>query len=124
MILRKSPTQGRDAMLRSLLAHARTGVRQITPVRGASPRLEGATLSRRELGCTIVRRISDGLGRHWVVREVGIVRQSLDRRRRARPRALIFRCVTRGVRAEIRRSPSALHAITNTELLLMLARAG
>ncbi|MBA3557585.1 MAG: hypothetical protein H0W30_03195 [Gemmatimonadaceae bacterium] len=123
MILKKCQTQGRDELLRTLLTHASTGAKPIAPAGRTSPRLESAPLSRRELGCTIVRRISDNLGRHWVVREAGIVRQSADTRRNARPRSLIFRCVTRGVRAEIRRAPIALHALTDARLLLMLARA-
>lgn len=122
MLVRKCPIQGRDVLLRTLLTHASTGASNITTLGRCSPRLENASLSRRDLGCTIVRRISDGLGRHWVVREAGMVRQSVDGRRGARPRALIFRCVSRGVRAEIRRAPSALHAISDIELLRMLAR--
>jgi len=123
MILKRRPTQAREEMLRTLLTHASTGATLIAPVDRSTARLQDIELNRRELGCTIVRRISDNLGRHWVVREAGIVRQSADTRRNARPRSLIFRCVTRGVRAEIRRAPIALHAITDSALLLLLARA-
>lgn len=124
MLLKKCPGQGRHIMLRTLLTHASTGVRRATPAGRQSRNSERPSLTRRELGCTIVRRIRDSFGRHWVVREAGIVRPSIDSRRGARPRALIFKCVTRGVRAEIRRAPSALYALTDTELLQMLTGAG
>ena len=61
-------------------------------------------------GCNVVRRITDDLGREWRVREL----------RSENCHGLLFQCVIRGVRSEIRPMRGPLETLTDDELLVTL----
>ena len=87
-----------------------------------TPRLRGRTpsrvlrsrhASREPLGCVVVRRITDDVGRAWRVREF----------RSQTGMGFFFRCEVPGVRAETRAAVAALESM-DEERLVDLLQAG
>jgi hypothetical protein len=64
-------------------------------------------------GCVVVRRITDGRGREWRVRELwSDIRHGL-----------LFQCAVPGIRSEIRPLGGSLESLTDDELLVALGPA-
>lgn len=80
------------------------------PSRIVRPRLAG----RGELGCIVVRRITDDVGRAWRVREF----------RSPSGVGLFFRCEVPGVRAETRAAIASLESFDEDRLVELLQAGG
>ena len=70
-------------------------------------------VARGDLGCVVVRRITDDAGRGWRVREF----------RSASGLGLFFRCEVPGVRSETRAAGASLESL-DEERLIELLQAG
>jgi hypothetical protein len=68
----------------------------------------------RNLGCVIVRRVTDDLGRAWRVRQLAL----------ASGPALLFQCEVPGLRSEVRPARTPLESLSDEELLGALEPAG
>lgn len=66
--------------------------------------------SREQLGCVVVRRITDDVGRAWRVREF----------RSMTGLGLFFRCDVPGVRAETRAAIAPLESLDEEQLIELL----
>ena len=64
-------------------------------------------------GCSVIRRITDDLGREWRVRQLWS----------ENCHGLLFQCAVRGVRSEVRPMRGPLESLTDNELLIALAPA-
>ena len=65
------------------------------------------------LGCVVVRRVTDDRGREWRVRQAAT----------AAGQALLFQCAVPGVPAELRRFRSPLESLSDDELVTELQTA-
>lgn len=72
--------------------------------------MRGRHTGRGELGCVVVRRITDDAGRAWRVREF----------RSTSGVGLFFRCEIPGVRAETRAAVAPLESIDEDRLVELL----
>jgi hypothetical protein len=71
-------------------------------------------VTREALGCIVVRRITDDVGRAWRVREF----------RSSTGLGLFFRCDVPGVRAETRAAVAPLEAMDEDRLVELLQAGG
>lgn len=60
-----------------------------------------------DLGCNVVRRVPDELGREWRVRDIWS----------AGGHALLFQCEVPGLRSEVRSARSSLESLSDEELI-------
>ncbi len=73
--------------------------------------LDSVTAPRH--GCTVVRRITDDRGREWRVRQLWS----------ENCHGLLFQCIVRGIRSEVRPMRAPLESLTDDELLTALSPA-
>jgi hypothetical protein len=76
------------------------------------------------LGCAVVRRVTDGEGRAWSVREMGSADARASTIHVDHHTALLFRCEAPGVRSEIRRVSRPLESLRDGALRALLHRRG
>ena len=104
-----SITSDRAMESRALVAHGDD--EGTTWIGSFPPRVPHRPAEASHHGCTVVRRITDDLGREWRVRRL----------RSENCHGLLFQCAVRGVRSEVRMVPRHLESLTNEELVVALA---